>query len=160
MKDRLFIGLDVGSTTVKIAVLDKNSRLVYSDYKRHYSDIRSTVVDCIKDAYDAFGQREITVSVTGSGGMSVASWLKIDFVQEVIASTKAVEEFIGHTDVAIELGGEDAKITYFDGSIEQRMNGTLRRRYRRVHRPDGSSPQDRCNRVEQPGKRFHIHLSD
>ena len=124
MKDRLFIGLDVGSTTVKIAVLDKNSRLAYSDYKRHYSDIRSTVVDCIKDAYDAFGQREVTVSVTGSGGMSVSGWLKIDFVQEVIASTKAVEEFIGHTDVAIELGGEDAKITYFDGSIEQRMNGT------------------------------------
>jgi len=110
MKDRLFIGLDVGSTTVKIAVLDKNSRLAYSDYKRHYSDIRSTVVDCIKDAYEAFGQREVTVSVTGSGGMSVAGWLKIDFVQEVIASTKAVEEFIGHTDVAIELGGEDAKI--------------------------------------------------
>lgn len=124
MKDRIYIGLDVGSTTVKIAVLDKNKKLIYSDYKRHYSDIRSTVVDAIRDAYGVFGTREVSVAVTGSGGLSVADWLKIDFIQEVIASTKAVEEFIDHTDVAIELGGEDAKITYFGGSIEQRMNGT------------------------------------
>ena len=124
MLDKLYLGLDVGSTTVKAVVLDKNTTLIYSTYERHFSDIRSTVVSVITKIHEKFGDREIHVAVTGSGGLSVSSWLKIDFIQEVIASTLAVEEYIGETDVAIELGGEDAKITYFDGSIEQRMNGT------------------------------------
>lgn len=124
MLDKLYLGLDVGSTTVKAVVLNKNTNLIYSTYERHFSDIRSTVVSVITKIHEKFGDREIHVAVTGSGGMSVSSWLKIDFIQEVIASTMAVEEYIGETDVAIELGGEDAKITYFDGSIEQRMNGT------------------------------------
>jgi len=124
MLDKIYLGLDVGSTTVKAAVLDKNTNLIYSTYERHFSDIRSTVVSVITKIHEKFGDREVHVAVTGSGGLSVSSWLKIDFIQEVIASTMAVEEFISETDVAIELGGEDAKITYFDGSIEQRMNGT------------------------------------
>ncbi len=124
MLDKIYLGLDVGSTTVKAVVVNKNKKIVYSTYERHFSDIRSTVVNVMKKVHESFGNREIHVAVTGSGGLSVASWLDIKFIQEVIASTKAVETFIPETEVAIELGGEDAKITYFDGSIEQRMNGT------------------------------------
>ncbi|HBT18759.1 MAG TPA: 2-hydroxyglutaryl-CoA dehydratase, partial [Clostridiaceae bacterium] len=124
MLDPIYLGLDVGSTTVKAVVIDKNRKLIYHSYERHFSDIRSTVVSVMEHIYDAFGQRELHVAVTGSGGLSVSSWLKIPFVQEVMASTKAVETYLEAADVAIELGGEDAKITYFRGSIEQRMNGT------------------------------------
>ena len=124
MLDKIYLGLDVGSTTVKAVVVNKNRKIIYSTYERHFSDIRSTVVSVMKKIHDSFGNREIHVAVTGSGGLSVASWLDIRFIQEVIASTRAVETFIPETEVAIELGGEDAKITYFDGSIEQRMNGT------------------------------------
>ncbi|MDS0526353.1 2-hydroxyacyl-CoA dehydratase [Clostridium sp. SHJSY1] len=118
------IGLDVGSTTVKVVVLDYNQNILYSNYKRHFSDIRSTIIEIIKEAYISVGEALVTVSVTGSGGLSVSKWLNVDFVQEVIACTKTVEELVPETDVAIELGGEDAKITYFKGGIEQRMNGT------------------------------------
>lgn len=118
------IGLDVGSTTVKVVVLDNKRNVVHSEYRRHYSDIRSTIIDIIKECYDVVLDNNVTISVTGSGGLSVSKWLNIDFVQEVIACTKTVEEIIPETDVAIELGGEDAKITYFKGGIEQRMNGT------------------------------------
>ena len=124
MLDPIYLGLDVGSTTVKAVVIEKNRKLIYHSYERHFSDIRSTVVSVMEHIYDAFGQRELHVAVTGSGGLSVSSWLKIPFVQEVMASTKAVETYLEAADVAIELGGEDAKITYFRGSIEQRMNGT------------------------------------
>lgn len=118
------IGLDVGSTTVKVVVLDYNQNIVYSNYKRHFSDIRSTIIETIKEAHISVGEAIVTVNVTGSGGLSVSKWLNVDFVQEVIACTKTVEELVPETDVAIELGGEDAKITYFKGGIEQRMNGT------------------------------------
>ena len=91
MLDKLYLGLDVGSTTVKAVVTDKNHRMIYHSYERHFSDIRSTVVNVIQKIHDAFGDREVHVAVTGSGGLSVSSWLKIDFIQEVIASTKAVE---------------------------------------------------------------------
>lgn len=118
------MGLDVGSTTVKIALINGNDKIIYSEYKRHFSDIRSTIIGLVLECYKQLGDINLTISITGSGGLSVSKWLKIDFVQEVIACTKAVEEIIPETDVAIELGGEDAKITYFKGSIEQRMNGT------------------------------------
>jgi activator of 2-hydroxyglutaryl-CoA dehydratase len=118
------MGLDVGSTTVKVVVLDSNEKIIYSEYRRHFSDIRSTIIEIVRESYEAIGDAEVTVCVTGSGGLSVAKWVNIDFVQEVIACTKTVEEIIPQTDVAIELGGEDAKITYFKGGIEQRMNGT------------------------------------
>ncbi|MDD6794261.1 MAG: acyl-CoA dehydratase activase-related protein [Clostridiaceae bacterium] len=118
------MGLDVGSTTVKVVLLDENENIVYSEYRRHFSDIRSTIIGLIQEAYEKVGEVETTISVTGSGGLSVSKWLGINFVQEVIACTKTVEELIPETDVAIELGGEDAKITYFKGGIEQRMNGS------------------------------------
>lgn len=118
------MGLDVGSTTVKLVALDSNSNIFYSRYERHYSDIRKTIVDLITDAYNSYKNDNITINITGSGGLAVAKWLKVPFIQEVIAGTKTVEKFIPQTDVAIELGGEDAKITYFDSGVDQRMNGT------------------------------------
>lgn len=116
------IGLDVGSTTIKTAVLDNSGNVLYSSYERHYSDIKATLAKVLKTVlakYDNF-----SVSVTGSGGISVSSWLGIPFIQEVIAGVEAIKRLIPQTDVAIELGGEDAKITYLKGGLEQRMNGT------------------------------------
>ncbi|HOQ36164.1 MAG TPA: acyl-CoA dehydratase activase-related protein [Acetivibrio sp.] len=124
MNRLLHIGLDVGSTTVKIVVLDERDRILFGKYQRHYSDIRKTIYSLLEEAYENFPDDNITIMVTGSGGISVSEWLGLNFIQEVIASTKAIETFIPQTDVVIELGGEDAKITYFDGGIEQRMNGT------------------------------------
>lgn len=116
--------MDVGSTTVKLVVLDKNDNLIYSKYQRHFSDIRKTIFELVSQTYDSFKDENITVMVTGSGGISLSQWLGLPFIQEVIASTEAIEKYIPHTDVVIELGGEDAKITYFDGGVDQRMNGT------------------------------------
>ncbi|WP_294155146.1 2-hydroxyacyl-CoA dehydratase [uncultured Clostridium sp.] len=118
------IGVDVGSTTVKLAVLDDNNELIYSKYERHFSDIRSTIISLINKCYDALGDISCTICITGSGGLSISKWLNLKFVQEVISCSKTVEEIIPQTDVVIELGGEDAKITYFKGGIEQRMNGS------------------------------------
>ena len=118
------VGIDVGSTTVKLVVLDSQNRIIYSKYKRHFSDIRISIVRLVKNAYKTLGNIKCTIAVTGSGGLSVSKWLNLDFVQEVIACSKTVEELIPETDVVIELGGEDAKITYFNGNIEQRMNGS------------------------------------
>lgn len=118
------IGLDIGSTTVKVAVLSNKNILIYSKYERHFSDIRSTIISLINECYEEIGDIDCTISVTGSGGLSVSKWLDVAFVQEVIACSKTVETVIPQTDVVIELGGEDAKITYFKGGIEQRMNGS------------------------------------
>jgi predicted CoA-substrate-specific enzyme activase len=120
----LTLGVDVGSTTVKCVVLDANNEVLWSIYKRHKSDVRATVKDVLAEAQKKFDDKKMTVAITGSGGLLLADALKIPFVQEVIANKSAVETFIPKTDVAIELGGEDAKIVYFDHSIEQRMNGT------------------------------------
>lgn len=118
------IGLDIGSTTVKLVVLNEENIVEYSQYKRHNSDIRSTIIELVNECYDKIGNVECKISITGSGGLSVSKWTNIDFVQEVIACSKTVETFIPETDVVIELGGEDAKITYFKNGIEQRMNGS------------------------------------
>ena len=127
----LRIGIDIGSTTVKVAVLDDDDKLIYGDYQRHRADIRNTIITVVNKALDFlekdFSQssdRTVTVKVTGSGGLSVSQWLNVPFVQEVIAATTSVKKLIPQTDVVIELGGEDAKITYFKGGVEQRMNGT------------------------------------
>ncbi|MBW9148018.1 2-hydroxyacyl-CoA dehydratase [Clostridium sp. CM028] len=124
MKKILHVGLDVGSTTVKIVVLNNQEKIIYSKYQRHFSDIKSTIAELLYEAYDAFSECDITIVVTGSGGLALSKWLNITFIQEVVASTYAIENIIPRTNVAIELGGEDAKIIYFDGGIDQRMNGT------------------------------------
>ena len=121
---RLHLGIDVGSTTVKVAVLDNNQQIVYSVYRRHHADVRATVLEVLREAAQQFPDQPTTIAITGSGGLLLSQWLNLEFVQEVIASKTAVETFIPKTDVAIELGGEDAKIIYFDNGIEQRMNGT------------------------------------
>ena len=118
------MGLDVGSTTVKLVVLDENDNTQYSKYQRHFSDIRKTIYELVDETCAIFDGDDLTVTLTGSGGISVAQWLGLPFEQEVVAAAGAVERFIPQTDVAIELGGEDAKITFFRGGIEQRMNGT------------------------------------
>ena len=121
---RLHLGIDVGSTTVKVAVLDEAQQILFSVYRRHHADVRATVLEVLKEAADQFPGQKATIAITGSGGLLLSQWLNLEFVQEVIASKTAVEAFIPKTDVAIELGGEDAKIIYFDNGIEQRMNGT------------------------------------
>lgn len=118
------IGIDIGSTTVKLVVLDHDNKLIYGEYKRHLSDIKGTVIEIVKDCYEKLGNISVRLSITGSGGLSLSKWLKINFVQEVIACSKAVETFIPETEVVIELGGEDAKITYLKGGMEQRMNSS------------------------------------
>ncbi len=120
----LRIGVDVGSTTVKLLVLDSNDDVVFSVYRRHHSDIRATIAGIIDEGIAAVGDAPATMTITGSGGLLLANWLDVPFIQEVIANKTAIERVIPQTDVAIELGGEDAKIIYFDGGIEQRMNGT------------------------------------
>ncbi len=116
------IGLDVGSTTIKTAVLDNSGKLLHASYDRHYSDIKATLANVLRGVLEKYD--DFTIMVTGSGGISVSEWLGIPFIQEVIAGVEAIKTLIPETDVAIELGGEDAKITYLTGGIEQRMNGT------------------------------------
>lgn len=120
----LHLGIDVGSTTIKLVLLNSKKDIVYSNYIRHYSDIKNSIKSSINKLYDELGNVKITPIITGSGGLSLSNILNINFIQEVIACTKAVEKYIPEVDVAIELGGEDAKITYFENSLEQRMNGT------------------------------------
>ena len=123
MKNLLHIGIDIGSTTVKIAVLNHAKQCLHACYVRHYTDIRQKVWDLLQNAYEIFGDRQITMAITGSGGIALADYLHIPFLQEVIAGTKAVRTYYPQSDVIIELGGEDAKITYLTGGNEHRMNG-------------------------------------
>lgn len=123
MKNYL-VGLDIGSTTVKITVIDSKGIIVHKQYERHYSDIKNTVIEIIKNSSEILKDSMIKICITGSGAIDVSKYLDIPFVQEVVASTRAIEKFIPSTDVVIELGGEDAKITYLSGNLEQRMNGS------------------------------------
>ena len=120
----LHVGLDVGSTTVKIIVMNDKKETIYKDYQRHYSDTKNTVCNVLKKLNEDFPNSKFTLALTGSGALSVAKFLGVSFIQEVVSCKRAVEKYIPQTDVVIELGGEDAKIIYFDQSIEQRMNGT------------------------------------
>ena len=118
------LGIDIGSTTVKIAVLDEQDNLLFSDYERHFANIRETLSDLIQKAFDKLGERNVAPMITGSGGLTLARHLGVPFVQEVISVSTALQHYAPQTDVAIELGGEDAKIIYFEGgNVEQRMNG-------------------------------------
>lgn len=119
-----YLGIDVGSTTVKAYLTDEDDKCLYSNYVRHNSDVRNTILTLLEDISEKYSDIAIYPVITGSGGLSISESLNIQFVQEVIACTKTIETYIPETDVAIELGGEDAKITYFEGSLEQRMNGT------------------------------------
>ena len=118
------LGIDIGSTTVKIAILDDSHRILFSDYERHYANIRETLSSLLHRAYDKLGNMTVQPMITGSGGLTLANHLGVPFTQEVIAVATSLKELAPRTDVAIELGGEDAKIIYFEGgNVEQRMNG-------------------------------------
>ena len=118
------LGIDIGSTTVKIAILNEQHDLLFSDYERHFADIQNTLARLLDKAYQALGEISVAPVITGSGGLTLASHLEVPFVQEVIAVSTSLQELAPKTDVAIELGGEDAKIIYFEGgNVEQRMNG-------------------------------------
>ena len=120
----LRIGIDIGSTTVKVVVLDEQNKLLFRSYERHYSKTRERTCQTLQGLRGMLGGQEIKLSITGSAGLGVAKAANLDFVQEVYATAAAVRQFIPQTDAVIELGGEDAKIIYFDNGIEQRMNGT------------------------------------
>ncbi len=118
------LGIDIGSTTVKIALLDSENDVVFSSYERHFANIQETLSDLLGRAVYKLGPVHVSPVITGSGGLSLAKHLEVPFVQEVVAVSTALQDYAPQTDVAIELGGEDAKIIYFEGgSIEQRMNG-------------------------------------
>ena len=124
MKPLLHIGLDVGSTTLKLVVLSSRGVMIHQQYARHYSDVRRALRHAFEELQPLLEEARFTLSVSGSAGMGIAEELSLDFVQEVIATAKAVEKRIPKTDVAIELGGEDAKILYFGEVLDHRMNGT------------------------------------
>ena len=124
MDEILHVGLDVGSATVKIIVMNSNKETIYSNYERHFSDTKNTICNTLEKLAEKYPNNKFTLALTGSGAMSAAKFLGVDFIQEVVSCKRAVEKYIPKTDVVIELGGEDAKIIYFDESIEQRMNGT------------------------------------
>ncbi len=118
------LGIDIGSTTVKIAILDEQHTILFSDYERHFANIRETLSNLLQKAYEKLGNLTVHPMITGSGGLTLANHLEVPFTQEVIAVATSLKELAPQTDVAIELGGEDAKIIYFEGgNVEQRMNG-------------------------------------
>ena len=126
---KFYVGIDVGSTTIKIVCLNEKNSIIYSIYQRHLSNVRETAKimfdSFLKELKEKYGNDiQCKVSITGSSGMGIASWIDLDFVQEVIACIKSIETFIPETDVAIELGGEDAKITFLKNDMDQRMNGS------------------------------------
>ncbi len=121
---KMKIGLDAGSTTVKLVALEGN-KIVFSKYVRHLSDIKQTIVGLLKDLKEKLGECDITLNMTGSAGLGVAKSIGANITQEVICAGTAIREEYGDVDVCIELGGEDAKIIFFEGNnVEQRMNGS------------------------------------
>ena len=117
------LGIDIGSTTVKIAVIDDQNQILFADYERHYANIQETLASLLKKCRELLGEVSLRPSITGSGGLTLSGHLHIPFIQEVVAVATSLQDYAPQTDVAIELGGEDAKIIYFTGGIDQRMNG-------------------------------------
>ena len=120
----LRIGIDIGSTTVKVVVLDEQNKLLFRSYERHYSKARERTCETLRDLRGLLAGQQVRLLITGSAGLGVAKASGLDFVQEVYATAAAVREFIPGTDAVIELGGEDAKIIFFGGTLEERMNGS------------------------------------
>lgn len=117
------LGIDIGSTTVKIAILNEKGDVVFSDYERHLAHIQETLAELLIRAKKQLGTIDLHPVITGSGGLNLAGHMKVPFVQEVVAVATSLQDYAPQTDVAIELGGEDAKIIYFTGGVDQRMNG-------------------------------------
>ena len=120
----LRVGIDIGSTTVKVVVLDEQNKLLFRSYERHFSKTRERACETLHSIQDLLAGQNIKLTITGSAGLGVATAAGIDFVQEVYATAAAVNTYIPGTDAVIELGGEDAKIIFFGGALEERMNGS------------------------------------
>ena len=118
------LGIDAGSKTIKLVALDERGQIVFGMYHRHRSDVLTTLAELLHDAVWRYGDMNLPVAITGSAGIALAKALDVPFVQEVVATTGAVKERYPDADCIIELGGEDAKITYLTGNVEQRMNAT------------------------------------
>ncbi len=116
-------GIDIGSTTVKLVVLDEDNKIIFGEYKRHRAHTQETLAELLKQAKDVLGNCLLKARITGSGSISLGKAMNIEFIQEVVAVATALQSVAPQTDVAIELGGEDAKIIYFRNGIEERMNG-------------------------------------
>ncbi len=116
-------GIDIGSTTVKLVLIDENDKIIYGQYRRHGARTQETLAELLREAKEAVGECELKLRITGSGALNLGKALEIEFVQEVVAVASALQKDYPKTDVAIELGGEDAKIIYFKGGMEERMNG-------------------------------------
>lgn len=123
MNGILKLGIDIGSTTVKAVVLTEENEMLFSEYKRHFSDVKKAVSDQLKKIYDKLGNVSLKTVITGSGGIGLSKKVDLRFEQEVISSTEAIRHYNPETDVVVELGGEDAKVTFLSGGIDQRMNG-------------------------------------
>ena len=117
------LGIDIGSTTVKVSIIEDGGKLLFADYKRHFANIQETLADLLREGEEKLGGLTGEPVITGSGGLTLSKHLGIPFVQEVVAVATSLKDYAPQTDVAIELGGEDAKIIYFTGGIDQRMNG-------------------------------------
>ena len=121
---KLRVGIDIGSTTVKVVVLDQENKLLFRSYERHFSKTRERAAETLRSIQDMLAGQEVHMVITGSAGLGVSKASGIDFVQEVYATAAAVNTFVPGTDAVIELGGEDAKIIFFGGALEERMNGS------------------------------------
>lgn len=117
------IGIDIGSTTAKVVVLDGEGKRIYEKYQRHFADIKNTVRNMLSEVREQIGNASCTLAITGSGGLNLAKRIQVAFVQEVIAVTAAIQMQDADVDVVIELGGEDAKIIFLKNGVDQRMNG-------------------------------------
>ena len=117
------LGIDIGSTTVKVSIIEDGGKLLFADYKRHFANIQETLADLLREGEEKLGALTVEPVITGSGGLTLSKHLGIPFVQEVVAVATSLKDYAPQTDIAIELGGEDAKIIYFTGGIDQRMNG-------------------------------------
>ena len=145
----LRIGIDIGSTTVKVVVLDETNKLLFRSYERHFSKVREKTCEILDRIQDRLLGQQVKMVITGSAGLGSFKASGVDFVQEVYATAAAVDTFIPGTDAVIELGGEDAKIIFLrrrPGRADERQ---LRRRHRGLHRPDGH-PNERHRRRAGP----------
>ena len=119
-----YMGIDIGSTTVKVVVMDEDGQIKFKRYERHYSKVREKTIEVLNELDDTLKACAYHVAITGSAGFGVSKICGIDFVQEVFATAGAVEHFAPDTDAVVELGGEDAKIIFFGTTLEERMNGS------------------------------------
>ena len=156
-QNRYTLGIDIGSTTVKIAILDEEKICSFLDYERHFANIQETLSSLLKKAHDALGELTVHPMITGSGGLTLAKHLGVPFVQEVISVSTALQHCAPQTDVAIELGGEDAKIIYFEGgNVEQRMNGICAGGTGSFYRPDGFLLQTDATGLNEYAKDYKV----